>query len=263
MLLFSFGKEFIRMKIKERRDQIVEFVNQHGSISFAALSKEFAVSDMTLRRDLEALDNERRIVRIHGGVKSVNVVAGTDGLFSMRSARNRQAKDIIAQKALQFIRPNTTIFIDSGTTTTALAACMPDIPCLIFTSSLTCAMEFCKLKQPCVYVIGGKLNASSYSINGMRSLSFLKDVNFDVAFMGTTGFAPGRGFSCGSEEEYTLKQQIIHSAEQVIMLMDSQKTGYAYPFSSAQVKDVDVVVSDDQLAEDIKNELEKNGVRVV
>ena len=47
------------------------------------------------------------------------------------------------------------------------------------------------------------------------------------------------------------------------MLMDSQKTGYAYPFSSAQVKDVDVVVSDDQLAEDVKNELEKNGVRVV
>ncbi len=251
------------MKVQERRDRIVADVNRAGSLSFAELKKRFAVSDMTLRRDLEALDTQRRLVRIHGGVKSIEIVVGTDDLFSQRAARNKDAKALIAQKALEFIRPNTTIFIDSGTTTTELAACMPDIPCLIFTNSLTCALEMCRLRQAKAYMIGGCINVFSRSTNGTRSLKYLEDLNFDIAFMGTTGYAPARGFSCGVEEEYMLKQKVMQSAEKIIMLMDSQKTGFAYPFSVARLNDVDVVISDGNLPEDIRGEMIQNGIQVL
>lgn len=64
------------MKLQQRREAIVSLVNQRGTISFVELKKQFNTSEMTLRRDLEALDQQRRIVRIHGGAKSVDVVVG-------------------------------------------------------------------------------------------------------------------------------------------------------------------------------------------
>ena len=106
--------------MEQRRNQIVELVNRKGSISFAQLKEAFpSVSEMTLRTDLKALDEARRVVRVHGGVKSVEQVVGTDDLLSRRSARNAEAKQIIAEKAAALLRPNTTLFLDSGSTATA------------------------------------------------------------------------------------------------------------------------------------------------
>lgn len=135
--------------MEQRRNQIVELVNRKGSISFAQLKEAFpSVSEMTLRTDLKALDEARRVVRVHGGVKSVEQVVGTDDLLSRRSARNAEAKQIIAEKAAALLRPNTTLFLDSGSTATAVARCIPDQPMLIYTSGLSCAMEDeARLKQ--------------------------------------------------------------------------------------------------------------------
>lgn len=112
--------------MEQRRNQIVELVNRKGSISFAQLKEAFpSVSEMTLRTDLKALDEARRVVRVHGGVKSVEQVVGTDDLLSRRAARNAEAKQIIAEKAAALLRPNTTLFLDSGSTATAVARCIP------------------------------------------------------------------------------------------------------------------------------------------
>ena len=119
--------------MEQRRNQIVELVNRKGSISFAQLKEAFpSVSEMTLRTDLKALDEARRVVRVHGGVKSVEQVVGTDDLLSRRAARNAEAKQIIAEKAIALLRPNTTLFLDSGSTATAVARCIPDQPMLIY-----------------------------------------------------------------------------------------------------------------------------------
>ena len=126
--------------MEQRRNAIVELVNREGSLSFVQLKEAFpSVSEMTLRTDLKALDQARRVVRVHGGVKSVEVVVGTDDQFGRRTARNASEKQIIAEKAAALLRPNTTVFLDSGSTATAVARCVPDEPMLIFTSGLTCA----------------------------------------------------------------------------------------------------------------------------
>ena len=81
------------MKMEERRKQIVELVNREGNVSFGRLKAEFdPVSEMTLRRDLEALDKAGSIIRVHGGVKSVEVVIGTDDLLLKRSVRNMKPR---------------------------------------------------------------------------------------------------------------------------------------------------------------------------
>ena len=91
--------------MEQRRNAIVELVNREGSLSFVQLKEAFpSVSEMTLRTDLKALDQARRVVRVHGGVKSVEVVVGTDDQFGRRTARNASEKQIIAEKAAALLR---------------------------------------------------------------------------------------------------------------------------------------------------------------
>ena len=132
--------------MQERRQKIVEFVNRLGTVSFAQLRAAFQeVSEMTLRTDLKALDEERRLVRVHGGAKSVEVVVGTDDFLLRRSLRAAPEKAQIARKALGLLRPDMTIYLDSGSTTTGLAHLIPDERYQIFTNSLSCANELLRL----------------------------------------------------------------------------------------------------------------------
>ena len=99
--------------MESRRNAIVELINKNGTVSFTQIKNAFPdVSEMTLRTDLKALDAAKRIVRIHGGAKSVQVVIGTDDFMNKRSVRNIQAKQRIAKKALTLLQPNTNIFLD-------------------------------------------------------------------------------------------------------------------------------------------------------
>ena len=137
--------------METRRNAIVELINEHGTVSFAQIKKAFdPVSEMTLRTDLKILDEAKRIVRVHGGAKSVQVVVGTDDYLSKRAVRNIPGKQRIAEKALSLLRPDTTIFLDSGSTTTILARQFPDQSNLIYTTGLSCATELANLDRKSV-----------------------------------------------------------------------------------------------------------------
>lgn len=249
------------MKMQERRQSMVSVINQEGSVSFAALKEAFPhVSEMTLRRDLESLDREKQIIRIHGGAKSVEVAIGTDDLFFKRTTRAAGAKRLIAQKAAALVSENTSVFIDSGTTATEFARAFPDGRYLVFTSGLSCAMELARLTQAQVYIVGGRFNPSSLSVCGSRSLSYLENVSFQTAFLGVTGYMSGRGFTCGSEEECELKRAVIRRSEKVILLMDANKVGITSTFTFCDLDDVDTVVSDPALGEVTRGEFERHNI---
>lgn len=248
----------------ERRNSIVELVNREGSVSFAQLKEAFPnVSEMTLRTDLKALDQARRLVRVHGGAKSVDVVIGTDDLLGRRTARNAEAKQLIAQKALTLLRPNTTFYLDSGSTATALAKMIPDEAYLIVTSGLSCAMELARLSAPRVILPGGVLNRYSLSTAGIQTIQQIQRINFDLMFLGVTTYHPDTGFTCGVEEESLLKRAALERAGQVAVLMDSSKVGLKSTFSICGLTDVDFVLSDGQLPQPFLDECAKNGVTVL
>ncbi len=250
--------------MEQRRNAIVELVNQEGSLSFAQLKQAFpSVSEMTLRTDLKALDQARRVVRVHGGVKSVEVVVGTDDQLSLRTARNAEAKQIIAEKAAALLRPNSTVFLDSGSTATAVARCIPDEPMLIFTSGLTCAIELARLEKPKVSLPGGTLNRFSHSVCGVRGIQELEGVHFDLLLLGVTSYSPDTGFSCGVEEEALLKSTVLHRAEHVAVLLDSSKLGHRSTFRICGLEDVDTIVSDGKLPKDFLAACRKSGVNVL
>lgn len=250
--------------MEQRRNQIVELVNRKGSISFAQLKEAFpSVSEMTLRTDLKALDEARRVVRVHGGVKSVEQVVGTDDLLSRRSARNAEAKQIIAEKAAALLRPNTTLFLDSGSTATAVARCIPDQPMLIYTSGLSCAMELAKLEKPHVSLPGGSLNRFSMSVCGAQSIQTMKGINFDLLLLGVTSYSPETGFTCGVEDEARLKQTVLRRCEQKAVLLDSSKIGLKSTFHICELSDIDIVISDGKLPVEFLQACRNAGVTVL
>ena len=228
-----------------RRDQIVELVNSEGTITFSQLKSAFPdVSEMTLRTDLKSLDEARRIVRTHGGARSVEYIVGTDDLLLNRNTRNVAEKGIIARKAKGLIRPDSTVFLDSGSTTTALAKELDDMRTLVFTNSLTCAAELARLEQARTIMIGGSLNRYSLSLNGSKSIEDVNALSFDLLFLGVTSFQSSTGFACGSDDEAALKRALIAHAEKTVVLMDSSKLGQKSTFKICDLADVDYVVSD-------------------
>ena len=250
--------------VEMRRNQIVELVNRKESIRFLQIKEYFPnVSEMTLRTDLKALDEEKKIVRIHGGAKSVQLVIGTDDYLNRRAVRNLPEKEEIAKKATKLVRPDTAIFLDSGSTTTALAHLFPDQSNLIYTTGLSCATELADLSRPVVQIPGGKLNRYSISVYGASVVQELSQVNFHQTFLGVTNYMFQTGFTCGNSEEAILKRMAIRQAEHVIVLMDSQKIGIKGTYSICQLKDIDILVSDGHLPEDFRMECENQNVKVL
>lgn len=247
-----------------RRNAIVELINENGTVSFSQIKNAFPnVSEMTLRTDLKLLDEMKRIVRIHGGAKSVQVVVGTDDFLNRRSVRNIPEKQLIAKKALALLRPDTTVFLDSGSTTTLLARQFPDQSNLIYTTGLTCATELANLSKPAVMIPGGRLNRYSQSVYGVSAIRELERVNFSQTFLGVTSYSAETGFTCGSNDESILKQTAIRQSEQVIVLMDSAKVGVRGTYRICDVPEVDIVISDGNLPEAFLEECRRNQVTVL
>ncbi len=256
--------EGISMAMAERRERIVDYINSEGTVTFSQLKETFPdVSEMTLRTDLKTLDQQHLIIRVHGGAKSVGFAVGTDDLLARRVGRRSAEKSVIAQKAVELVRPGHTIFIDSGSTTTALAAAMEDMDLLVFTNSLTVASELSRLEHTQTFVIGGHLNRYSKSTIGARAVEAVRLLTFDRVFLGVTGYQRGEGFSCGSDDEAVFKSTLVSRAHKCVVLMDSSKEGRPSTFRVCSLSNVNTVVSDGGLSNDFAAACEDAGVKLL
>ena len=250
--------------METRRNAIVNLINEKGTVTFSEIKENFPnVSEMTLRTDLKFLDEEKRILRIHGGAKSVQTLIESDDFLGRRFVRSIEEKKMIAEKALKVLKESGAVYLDSGSTTTMLAGMFPDEARLIYTTGLTCATELSTLEKPSVMIPGGKLNRYSQSVYGFSAIKELERVNFDQAFMGVTGFHPSTGFACGMSDEAILKQTAIRQSGQVIVLMDSSKIGKKCSYTFCDFSDIDIIISDGKLPEDFLNECNRYGVEVM
>lgn len=249
--------------MQKRRQKITEIVNREGRITFAHLKESFPdISEMTLRTDLKYLDETGAIIRVHGGAKSIDTVAGTDGYLSQRIVRNQERKLQIAQKAVALMHGKGSAFVDSGSTTTLLSRYFPDEERQIYTSGVSCATELAALTKPTVHLLGGKMNRYSLSVVGGRSLLELQSCHFDVCFLGVTSFHPEMGFCCESESDCVLKQMALKQSEFKVALIDSSKFDLYSTHCICAPDGVDAVVSDDGLTEEQKAFFVRQGVMV-
>lgn len=249
--------------MNERQKRIIALVNRKGTVSFQELKATFRnVSEMTIRRDLETLDEQHALVRIHGGAKSFETLMQHDDLFQRRAISHIEAKEAIAKKALPLIKPDMAFYLDSGSTLTTLAKLLPDEHYLIFTGSLSVAMELTRLRKAEVTILGGKLNARSYCMSGEAGIRAMAQVNLAMAFFGTTGYSRQGGFTCGEEREYELKRSIALRCPYNVVLMDESKIGTLSTYTFATLDDIAAVVSD-TLPDEVRQQFADHAVTVI
>ncbi len=248
-----------------RREQILELLRKNGTVMLKELEQIFPdVSSMTLRRDLEFLESTGEAIKIKGGIRSVKSLAGgdTEPVYAQRILQNSAEKEKIASMAVNYVETRRSIFIDSGTTALCLAKNLPGTNLFIVTSSPHVALEISKQSAPTVNLIGGLLNRNNASVSGLQSLEFVKDYNFDIAFMVASAFSLEGGFTCGSYSECELKKRIVDKAQLTIVMVDSSKFGHSMPFTFAGLEDIDILITDTKPDEHILVKAQECGVTV-
>lgn len=248
----------------DRRDAIQSYIHHKGEVTLKELEERFPdVSSMTLRRDLVYLEEQGDIVRVRGGAKSIHSLSGVkEEVYNLRAAENIEAKMKVAKKAVELIETGRSIFLDSGTTMMCLAKMIPDEHLFILTSGPNIGLEIIKKHNPSVNLIGGHLSRDNISVSGMNALEFIKYINIDIAFMATSGFSLEAGFTSGNFNECELKKAIIQKAQKTIMLMDVSKVDKNMPFTFAALKDIDILICDQQLPDEISKAASENDVKV-
>lgn len=239
----------------ERRDAIKALLNSKGEVLLKDLEVIFPdCSSMTLRRDLKYLEDNGFVKRTRGGAVALSRLSMTaEDVYSRRALENTSAKETIAKKASAFIEGGRSLYLDSGTTLMMFAKEVPDDYVSILTSGPNIALELIKKSKPNVTLIGGQLSRNTISVSGAGANSFLSGVNIDIAFMASSGFSLQNGFTSGTYTECELKQEVLKRASKVIMLMDSSKIGKSLPYTFGTMEDIDVLVTDDELPEEIKD----------
>ena len=213
------------MKVARRREAMLKAVLS-GMTEVAELCEHFGMSEATVRRDLRALADERLILRTYGGAASVSTHAPEEPL-EQRSHSFQAEKDAIGLAAAAHVAPGDTIFLDSGTTTAALARALANREDIQVVTNNLLAVQILAASKVHLTLIGGDVRESSMSTLGAIALLALTRLTVDKAFLGADGVTATRGLCEATAEQAYLKECVIRQAASVFVLVTADKLGRA------------------------------------
>ncbi|RSJ79633.1 Lactose phosphotransferase system repressor [Streptococcus cristatus] len=209
--------------LKSKRKQLIlEKVMKDKFVSLEYLVKALDTSESTVRRDLDELESERKLRRVHGGAESLHFLQEEES-NQEKSIKNIQEKTKIAQKAASLIQEYDVIFIDAGTTNELLVNELHDPSVTVVTNSIHHATKLVERNIPTV-IIGGVVKRSTDASIGGVALNQIGQLNFDKAFIGMNGIDDGF-FTTPDMEEGAVKRAILENAKRTYVLADASKLG--------------------------------------
>lgn len=238
-----------------------------GWVSVSHLKELFDLSEVSIRRDLEFLDRQGLVQRVHGGAQAV-VRSGQMGLFQTRLLHNVEAKRAVAEAAAGLVRPGDRLLLDSGTTVLEVARAIPrrlkDTGELtVMTRSLAIASELREERNVRLFVLGGVYAPDYDTLVGTQVERALKDIHVDKLIMGADGVVPERGLTSDNVLEVNLFRAMVDAAEQVIVVTDSSKIGTNYLQTVLPFDSVHVFVTDSGAPDEFLAGLRERGIQVV
>jgi len=243
------------MNAYERKMEILKLLSQEGKVSINSLAETFAVTRVTARADLDSLEKQGLLVRIHGGgVPPENYRLAR--MISKTLQERRQEKELIASLALGLIEDGSTLLIDSGSTTAILAQHLKERHLTVITNSVLVLQELSGLETVELLVSGGALRKPDLALIGEIASSFYQQIHADITFLGATGFSLDKGVSCSNLIEAETKKSMIKSGLKVCLLADSSKAGKVSLAHVCDWEDIDILVTDAVSPEDRKRLLE-------
>jgi DeoR/GlpR family transcriptional regulator of sugar metabolism len=238
-----------RALARQRHEVIVAEVRRRGAVRVSDLATLLGVSDMTVRRDLEVLDEAGLLDKVHGGATLREQRTTDEPGFEAKSLRNTAEKHAIALAAASLIRPGSAIGITAGTTTWQLTYHVVDVPDLtVVTNSVRVADVFHQSPRgDRIVVLTGGVRTPSDALVGPVAVATLRSLHLDQVFMGVHGMSERAGFTTPNLTEAETNRAFVAATEQLVVLADHTKWGVAGLSSQATLGDAAVLVSDSKL----------------
>lgn len=231
----------------------------------ADLARQLGVSEMTIRRDLDALHDAGLLVKVHGGATVLYEHSTDEPGFEVKLSRNIDEKRAIAASAALLVGPGAAIGITAGTTTAQLATELITVPNLtVVTNSIRVADVFHAQERPdrTVVLVGGERTPSD-ALVGPVAVAALAMFHLDLLFMGVHGMHEQAGFTTPNLREAETNRAFVAAADEVVVLADHTKWGVTGLTTMAGLDDADVVVTDELLGEHARSVLAEHVGRLV
>lgn len=242
------------MNVSERRIKIYEQLQQKGYVEINDLAKQFAVSTMTIRRDLAIFEKDG-LLQVHYGGASLVKTTVNEPSYRLKTSLELQAKKEIAYQASLLVSKNDTIFLDCGTTCLELAKVLKNKKITIITNSLNIVNLFDEHDKAKLIVVGGEYSLRSQGFISHEAIVQLNNYIVDKSFISTQGFDFEKGLTIADTMEAQVKKAAFNCSKQRILLVDHTKFNKSFFAKHASIQDIDLMITSKGLAEDLQLKL--------
>lgn len=250
------------MLAMDRRSIILDRIQQENSVKVPELAREFSVTEETIRRDLEKLEDEGYVTRTYGG--AVLAQNNTSDLsIHVRETQNPEGKKRIARKVAQMIEEGDTLMVDSSTTSMFVAKNLKGGKVTMITNSVRIPQEVAAQENINIIVTGGTLRPSIMSLVGSATEEALDRYYVNKAIIGCKALDPELGTFEPHEPEAVIKQKMRKNAKTVILVADHTKFGKRSFVRTLRCEDIDILVTDEKLEPRLERQLSSGGIRVI
>jgi DeoR/GlpR family transcriptional regulator of sugar metabolism len=238
------------MLAQQRRQKIFELIREDGHAKVLNLSKIFKVTEVTIRQDLERLEDEGLIIREHGGAYLKNISLNVRNI-ELLNKENMAEKVSIAKKAIELINDGDTIILDSGSTVTEIAKLISGYKNLtVITNALNIALILGADPDINLVLTGGEFKAPTLSLTGQNAADSLEGLHVDKLFLATAGIALKTGLTYPSISDIVVKRAMIESADVVYLVADHSKIGKSSFASLGALSLIDYLITDSKISDD-------------
>ncbi|WP_231506240.1 DeoR/GlpR family DNA-binding transcription regulator [Paenibacillus sp. UNC451MF] len=258
----STQKKVESMTGNDRKKEIISLLEDLGIVRVSDMSKRFGVTEETIRRDLERLENEGLLLRTHGGAV-LNRKDGPELPILQRELVNLEDKKLIGEYAASMVKDGEVIAMDASTTCLQMAKLLPNKEITVITYSIAITYELIKKTNIQVFLIGGYLDRHSLGNTGTPAEKMLEGYHADRFFFSCQGFDLQRGVSEPYEAHVQLKKNMAAIADQLVLMADSSKFQRKSLVRLIEMEAISTLVTDRQLPEEEMQEMEACGIEVV
>ncbi len=233
------------MFAEERKREILRLLGIHKKVKTLELSQLFNVSEPTIRRDINEMEELGLLVRTHGGAIGIDPVEDEPS-FTDKMDRFSHEKDVIGRLAASLIKDNDTVVLDSGTTTVAIAKNIKAKNVTVITNSLDVAAVLEDNKEIELFMTGGQIRWNTRAMVGVVAEKALSAFRVNLAFVGVNGFNE-KGFTTPNMIEAQTKKKMIEIADRAFVVTDSSKYGKTQFCLISELEGVSGIISDEHL----------------
>jgi DeoR/GlpR family transcriptional regulator of sugar metabolism len=245
----------------ERQSFILHQVNLHNKVLSTDLSKQMKVSDDTIRRDIQRLSEEGKVIKFHGGALSPsfhNTHASSNDVYAYHQ------KKIIAQKAVKLIKNGMFVLTTGGTTIIEMARALPqDLHATFISGSIPALAEYILHPNINVISIGDKISKDSKITVGSDAISRIKELKVDLCILGVSAINLENGVSDNDWEIVQVKRAMIEASQKVVCLTISEKINSRQPFQVCEIKKIDTLITELSPDDALLEPYERTGINVI